>query len=58
MYTISVRWSDDVHERVTYTDVVEYDVSKGVLRLTFDDHHQLLLPLFQVTAVDIVEAEA
>ena len=58
MYTISVRWSDDVHERVTYTDVAEYDVNKGVLKLTFDDQHDLLLPLFQVTTVDIVEEKA
>ena len=57
MYRINVRWANDAHERATYADVQEYEVHGGLLVLTVDEGHQVIVPLFQVTAVDIVEEE-
>ena len=57
MYTISVRWNNDAHERATYSAVKEYEIKDGILTLAFDNDHDLVVPLFQVTAVDIAREE-
>jgi hypothetical protein len=57
VYTVSVRWNNDAHERATYTDVKEYEIEDGILTLAFDSDHDLVIPLFQVTAVDIQRQE-
>lgn len=57
MYTIGVRWNNDAHERATYTAVMEYEIQDGILTLAFDNDHDLVIPLFQVTAVDIVRED-
>ncbi len=57
MYTINVRWCNDSHERATYTSVAEYEIKDGILTLAFNEDHDLVVPLFQVTAVDIVREE-
>lgn len=54
MYTISVRWSDDVHERATYSGVQEYEIRDGVLTMAFSEDHDVILPLYQVTTIDVV----
>jgi frataxin-like iron-binding protein CyaY len=57
VFTISVRWNNDAHERAAYTAVQEYEIEDGVLTLAFDNDHDLVIPLFQVTSVDIVREE-
>jgi hypothetical protein len=57
VYTISVRWNNDAHERATYSAVKEYEIKDGILTLAFDNDHDLVIPLFQVTTVDIARDE-
>ena len=57
MYRLNIRWGNDAHERATYMDVEEYEVKDGILTLTLDDEREVIVPLFQVTAVDVVRED-
>lgn len=56
MYTITVTRPEGEKQGV-YSQVEEYEIIDGVLTLAFDDDHDLVIPLFRVTAVDIVRQE-
>ena len=44
-------------EQAVYSPVKEYEIKNNLLTLAFDDNHDVVIPLFQVTAVDIVRQE-
>ena len=52
MYTITV--SRPGAEQIVYSQVKEYEIEAAMLTLAFDDNHDVVIPLFQVVAVDIV----
>jgi frataxin-like iron-binding protein CyaY len=51
VYTITVSRQD--RPETVYPLVRDYEVKGGVLTLAFDDHHDLVIPLYQVVTVDI-----
>jgi hypothetical protein len=55
VYTITV--SRPGPEQTVYSPVKEYETKDSMLTLAFDDNHDVVIPLFQVTAVDIVRQE-
>jgi hypothetical protein len=55
VYTITV--SRPGTEQVVYSPVKDYEIKDTLLTLAFDDNHDVVIPLFQVTAVDIVRHE-
>ena len=55
MYTITVHRPGP--EQAVYSPVKEYEIKESVLTLAFDDNHDVVIPLFQVTTVDIVRQE-
>lgn len=54
MYTIKVSRSVPGHEETVYSPVKDYEIKDGVLTLAFDDKHDVIIPLFDVMAVDVV----
>jgi hypothetical protein len=44
-------------EQVIYSQVMEYEIKDAVLTLAFGDDHDLIIPLFRVTTVDILRQE-
>ncbi|HLA81064.1 MAG TPA: hypothetical protein VJP78_05435 [Thermoleophilia bacterium] len=57
MYTITVTRPTDDKSPAAYEHVKEYEIQHGVLTLALDDNHDYVIPLFQVTAVDIVRQD-
>jgi len=55
VYTITVNRPGP--EQAVYSPVKDYEVKDGVLTLAFDDHHDLVIPLYQVLTVDIQKQE-
>ena len=55
MYTITVNRPGP--EQAIYSPVKEYEIKDSMLTLAFDDNHDVVIPLFQVTTVDIVRQE-
>ena len=55
MYTVTVNRPGP--EQTVYSPVQEYEIKESVLTLAFDDNHDVVIPLFQVAAVDIVREE-
>jgi hypothetical protein len=41
-------------DQAVYLRVKEYEIREGMLTLALDHDHDVVIPLFQVTAVDIV----
>jgi hypothetical protein len=54
VYTITITRSVPGHEQTVYAPVKEYEIKDGVLTLGFDENHDVVVPLFQVMAVDVV----
>ena len=57
MYTITVSRSAQGQEGAVYPLVKDYEIKDGMLTVAFDDNHDVVIPLFHVTAVDIVREE-
>jgi|OpeIllAssembly_1097287.scaffolds.fasta_scaffold2009034_2 frataxin-like iron-binding protein CyaY len=57
MYTITVSRSAQGQEGAVYSPVKDYEIKDGMLTVAFDDNHDVVIPLFHVTAVDIVRHE-
>ena len=57
LYTITVTRTPVEQEQVVYSQVMEYEIKDAVLTLAFSDDHDLVIPLFQVTTVDILRQE-
>jgi hypothetical protein len=57
MYTITVSRSAQGQEEAVYSVVKDYEIKDGMLTVAFDDNHDVVVPLFHVTAVDIVRQE-
>ena len=55
MYTITVNRPGP--EQAIYSPIKEYEIKDSMLTLAFDDNHAVVIPLFQVTTVDIVRQE-
>ena len=55
LYTITV--SRPGPEQAIYSPVKQYEIKDSMLTLAFDDNHDVVIPLFQVTGVDIVRQE-
>jgi hypothetical protein len=54
LYTITVTRRIEGQDEAVYSEIEAYEVKDGVLTLAFGDDHDLVIPLFQVTTVDIV----
>jgi hypothetical protein len=57
LYTITITWPVERHERNVYPMVKDYQIAESLLTMAFDGDHDLVIPLFQVTSVDIVRHE-
>jgi hypothetical protein len=57
MYTITVSRSEKGQAEAVYSLVKDYEIKDGMLTVAFDDNHDVVIPLFHVTAVDIVREE-
>jgi hypothetical protein len=55
MYVIKV--SRPGPEQAVYSPVKDYEIKDNLLTLAFDDNHDVVIPLFRVTAVDIARQE-
>lgn len=55
MYTITVSRPGEAHEQAVYSLVEEYEIKDGLLTVALSSDHDIVIPLFQVTAVDIVK---
>lgn len=55
MYIITVNRPGP--EQAVYSPVRDYEIKDNLLTLAFDDNHDVVIPLFQVTVVDIVRQE-
>lgn len=55
MYTITVNRPGP--EQAVYSPVKAYEIKDNLLTLAFDDNHDVVVPLFQVTVVDILRQE-
>jgi hypothetical protein len=53
VYTITVSQLHKGEDTQAVYDVQEYEVKEGVLTLAFDNNHDVVIPLFQVSIVDI-----
>jgi len=53
LYSIKVRWLTQAGEEQALHSVRKYKVENGVLVLAVDYDHDIVIPLYQVAAVDI-----
>lgn len=57
MYTITVRRIAQGQEEDVYSPIKDYEIEGGMLTLAFDENHDLVIPLFHVSTVDIARQE-
>ena len=55
MYTITIKRTGPDH--AFYSPVKEYEIKDGILTISIDDDHDVVVPLFQVMDVDIFRHE-